>query len=305
MNDDVLLDQFIDYLFVEKQRLPLTVETYKAEIKIFFTFCKSIKKSPDTCTLTEIQEYIIYRNSYTTDPKNKKDTSLHKTTIRKIISTLNTFYKFCILEDICTVNPMTHLQTPKVQKNTPDVLSIEEITQFLESINTSSYLGLRDRALFELMYSCGLRISEVVGLKLPYLMLDKDLLHIQGKGDKHRIVPIGSTAKHWLAEYIAKSRPHLVKTKVDNENAVFLNFKGGALSRKGIWKNYKKMIETLSLHAKVHTLRHSFATHLIERGMDVRLVQELLGHADLKTTQIYTHVNNKALQKAHAKYHPG
>ncbi len=197
---------------------------------------------------------------------------------------------------------MNVLTLPKVEKHIPRVLESDHILSFLERIDVSTYLGIRDRALFELMYACGMRVSEVVHILIPHLMLDEALIRIRGKGDKERIVPIGKQALLWVKKYLKEVRPHLSKRSSSHTDSLFLNFRGKTLSRKGIWKNYKELLGPIQ--ASLHTLRHSFATHLLQGGMDLRVVQELLGHADLSTTQIYTHVQDKALQHAHKKYHP-
>lgn len=233
--------------------------------------------------------------------------SLRVATLRKIISTLNTFYEFCVLERVATANPMEYLKAPRAVRHEPSVLSEAQITGMLEAIDTSTALGLRDRALFELMYACALRISEAVSLDASNLLSDEGLVRVRGKGDKERIVPLGSHAKAWLERYLAEARPQLAAGSgagAAKENALFLNFRGKRLSRKGIWKNYKKILGALNIDAPVHALRHSCATHLLAGGMDVRTVQELLGHADLSTTQLYTHLADDTLEKAHAQYHP-
>ena len=172
----------------------------------------------------------------------------------------------------------------------------------LYSIDTSDLCGKRDSALFELIYSCGLRISEACGLLLANVHLDEQIILVHGKGDKERLVPFGGRALEKLKFYLEEVRPLLTKGK--NIPEVFVNYKGEAISRKGVWKRFKELEALSGVSAKVHTLRHSFATHLLQGGADLRSVQELLGHSDLATTQIYTHVTNEQLEKAHEKYFP-
>ncbi len=316
-----LYNQFVDYLVVERRRLKETITTYSDELRRFLHFCESENIAPLSCTKIHIQSYLIDRsvkfseqhtmreNTNTTQTYNihgihRDNEALRTNTLRRILSTLRSFYRFCILENLCHENPLESIKAPKHEHTEPSVLEIAQVTSLLESIDTSTAHGVRDRALFELMYACGLRISEAVSLKLSNVLLEENLIRVLGKGDKERIIPIGSQAKHWLSQYIRTARVHLIKHKVAHDNAVFLNVRGAALSRKGIWKNYKKILSTLSLNAKVHTLRHSFATHLLAQGMDLRMLQELLGHANLSTTQIYTHIADYTLSRAHAKHHP-
>ena len=183
------------------------------------------------------------------------------------------------------------------------MLSVEQVDSILDAIDTTEPLGVRDRALFELIYSCGLRISEAATLQVSNLHLKERLLIVRGKGDKERMVPFGLSAKERLEQYLMEVRPALVGSKIVSE--VFVNYKGEPMSRKGIWKNFKALEVKAGVHAKVHTLRHSFATHLLAGGMDLRSVQELLGHSDLATTTIYTHVDDKQLREGHKEFFPG
>ena len=195
------------------------------------------------------------------------------------------------------------LERPKLGKNLPKVLSVEQVEKLLATIDTSTYLGKRDDALFELIYSCGLRISEACGLLVQNVHINEKTILVCGKGDKERIVPFGEAAKAKLELYLAEVRPKLVGSVIIPE--VFVNYKGQPISRKGVWKRFQEL-ETLSgVEAKVHTLRHSSATHLLAGGADLRSVQELLGHSDLSTTTIYTHVEDKELADYHEKYFPG
>lgn len=324
MKHGALYNQCIDYLVVERRRLEETVKTYADELRRFFHFCERENISPLSCQSGDVQHYLMHRSvefsvkhaerqarrdatahiNTDTSKTHSKNKTLNSNTLRRILSTLRTFYRFCMLENLCKENPLDCMKAPKHERTEPQVLEVEQVALLLESIDTSTAHGLRDRALFELMYACGLRISEAVSLKLANVLLEESLIRVIGKGDKERIIPIGSHAKRWLLTYITTARVHLIKHKVKHDNAVFLNVRGAPISRKGIWKNYKKLLSALSLSAKVHTLRHSCATHLLTQGMDLRMLQELLGHADLSTTQIYTHLADDTLAHAHAKYHP-
>jgi integrase/recombinase XerD len=183
------------------------------------------------------------------------------------------------------------------------VLKVEEVESLLATIDTESATGLRDRALFELIYSCGLRISEAVELSPDSVYLTEGLIRVRGKGNKERLVPMGEEARYWLSRYLSDGRTRLSKPTKPSRS-LFLNNRGDGLSRKGMWKRFRELSERTGIEAKVHTLRHSFATHLLEGGADLRAVQELLGHADISTTQIYTHVEKADLKDYHRDHHP-
>lgn len=204
------------------------------------------------------------------------------------------------MERIRIDNPADTLESPMREKNLPRVLSPEQVDTFLDSIRIDTPYGLRDRALFELIYSCGLRISEAVSLSLQALHFKEKVILVHGKGDKERLVPFGAEAEKWLSLYLQTARGELLGNRVSP--ALFINNRGTRLSRKGIWKRFQDIEVLSNIEAKVHTLRHSFATHLLAGGADLRSVQELLGHADVSTTQIYTHIEDDALQMYHAEF---
>jgi integrase/recombinase XerD len=197
------------------------------------------------------------------------------------------------------------VETPKKAKQLPTVLSTSEIERLLEVPDVTTHLGMRDRAILEMMYATGMRVSEIANLLLDDLHLSMEFIQTKGKGGKERIIPIGEIAIEWLENYLYDSRPYLEDEKKSN-TYVFLNYKGGSLSRQGLWKNIKQIVADAGITKKVspHTLRHSFATHLLENGANLRIVQELLGHSDISTTQIYTHVSKKRLSEVYDKYHP-
>ncbi len=224
-------------------------------------------------------------------------------TVAKDISALRAFGFYLKRSGLWTENYALELDRPRQSKILPKVLSVEQIDSLLDSIDTSKPLGIRDRALFELIYSCGLRISEASGLLVSNLHFDENIILVRGKGDKERIVPFGEVADFWLRRWLFEVRPSIVGQRQVQE--VFVNFRGQPLSRKGIWKNFQDLEKKSGVEAKVHTLRHSFATHLLAGGADLRSVQELLGHSDLATTQIYTHIEDEKLEEYHAGYFPG
>lgn len=227
-------------------------------------------------------------------------------TIAKDIAALNSFFKFLIFEGVRQDNPSEILDRPKREKTLPRVLSTEEIDALFEAIPLDKPNNIRDRAMFELIYSAGLRVSEVVSLKLCDIFYDVDLIKVTGKGNKERIVPFGHIAKYWLKRYTSEARPKLLKSNATengiNIGSVFLNNRGEKITRKGIWKRLNELSSSVGIETKVHTLRHSYATHLLAGGADLRSVQCLLGHSDISTTQIYTHIGDKSLELYHNKF---
>jgi len=292
MVPEQLLLQFEDYLTAGLRLSRQTVATYLRDCRGFVTWATANELEPRTVTTAEIIDFLIMR---------QQDEGIDQRTIAKTISALRSLFAYLVLEKAREDNPATLIELPRASHRVPGVLEIEEIERLLAAIEIDSPLGLRDRALFELIYSCGLRISEAVELSVDRLFLAERIIRVQGKGDKERLVPMGEHAHHWMTRYLEDARPHLARRPVA---ALFLNNRGQQLSRKGMWKRFREIAERAGVEAKVHTLRHSFATHLLEGGADLRAVQELLGHADISTTQIYTHVDKEELATYHADYHP-
>lgn len=280
------------YLLAELHMAARSVRTYAREVKSFLAFLSRGPESLQEVDFTTLEDYLRLR---------REQDGVDQRTVAKIISSLRSFFQFLVLEGLCSHNAAARLEVPKMPQRLPGVLSLESVERILEQIDTSTHFGLRDRALFELIYSCGLRISEAVELSLDRVYLREELLRVLGKGDKERLVPLGGEAVFWLQRYLTEARPRLARQA---NSYVFLNHHGRQLSRKGMWKRFKELTEKAGVEAKVHTLRHSFATHLLEGGADLRSVQELLGHADISTTQIYTHIDKEELQVYHKDYHP-
>ena len=221
-------------------------------------------------------------------------------TTAKILSALRSFGDFLVQKKIWKENFARLLERPRLGRKLPVTWRVDDVERFLAAIETNTALGVRDRALFETIYSCGLRVSEAAGLLLMNVHLSEKILIVTGKGKKERMVPFGGDAWTWLSEWLNHARPEIVKNAA--VPTVFVNYLGKPLSRKGIWKRFQEIEIRAGLFAKVHTLRHSFATHLLAGGADLRTVQELLGHADLSTTQIYTHVDSQFMRREHEKY---
>ncbi len=290
-----LLERFNDYLAVELRLSEQTVETYMRDITAFLNYAGREGQEPGELNAQDIIDYLIERQT--------KDNGIEQRTVAKIVSAIRSFFHFCVLEGVREDNPARQIELPRAKYRLPGVLQVEEVERLLESIDISSPLGLRDRAIFELIYSCGLRISEAVSLTISRLYLSEGLVRISGKGGKERLVPIGDEATMWIERYLEDARPQLNKSTAGGDH-LFINRRGQPLSRKGIWKRFNELALRVGVEAKVHTLRHSFATHLLEGGADLRAVQELLGHADISTTQIYTHIDNEDLKAYHDEYHP-
>ena len=286
-------DMFESYLAVELGLSEETVTTYTREVRLFLDHLDSQEEKTETIASAGVIHYLIERQMNNVDQR----------TISKIISGLRSFFKFLVLEKVREDNPAMEVDMPKVPKRIPRVLSREEIDDLLDGIDTTTPLGLRDRALFELIYSSGLRVSEAVVLKPQQLFIEEGLVRVIGKGDKERLVPLGEVSRYWLKRYMEEGRRSLIKSGVKADR-LFLSQRGAGLSRKGIWKRFKQLALKQGVNSKVHTLRHSFATHLLQGGADLRAVQELLGHADISTTQVYTHLDRDDLKQYHEKFHP-
>ena len=285
-----LLEQFYADLILVKRDSEQTAITYKFCSEEFLNWLSEEKIKLSTVTIQNLTYYFVKR----------KTEGCSEITIAKDIAAIRAFGDYLVRKKIWEENIALLLEKPKAVKNLPQVLSIEEIDHLLSNIDTSTLLGKRDDALFELIYSCGLRISEACSLLTQNVHMQECLIQVHGKGDKERIIPFGSRAEQKLLTYINEVRPVLVKNKQVPE--FFLNFRGDAISRKGIWKRFHEIEQLSGIQAKVHTLRHSFATHLLAGGADLRSVQELLGHSDLSTTTIYTHVTDEQLENTHEKY---
>lgn len=291
-NEKILNGFYNDLLLVER-RSKLTSETYFFSIKEFLLWLELTGLKLNEVSLQDLLKYFIYR----------KENGVQEFTVAKDTSSFRRFGSYLKRMGIWENNICLELERPKVSKNIPRVLSVDEVDNFLSVIDVSKPLGIRDRALYELIYSCGLRISEASTLLIANVHFDEKIIIVHGKEDKERIVPFGLEAEKWLKEWLFNARIKI--PNADKTNEVFVNSRGACLSRKGIWKNFQVYEEKSGVHGKVHTLRHSFATHLLQGGADLRSVQELLGHSDLSTTTIYTHVDAEQLREYHSGYFPG
>lgn len=292
-------EQIIDYLHnlqIERGLSLNTRKSYERDLHKYFAFLKEQKVE----TWQVIDRYIIMEYLQTLHNENNASA-----TIIRMISTLRGFHQFLRQERYTDHDPMQHIDSPKKAQKLPSTLSIEEVTTLIETPDTTKPLGIRNRTILEVMYATGLRVSELVDLKIGNLHLSIGLLQTIGKGDKERIIPLGDYAIQWIEKYLEEARPILIK-KNQNETHLFVNHHGNSLSRQGVWKNLKQIVQEAGINKTItpHTLRHSFATHLLENGADLRIVQELLGHADISTTQIYTHITKQRMADVYKQHFP-
>jgi integrase/recombinase XerD len=292
---DELLDQFLHYLIVEKGLSQNTIEAYGHGLTRFLDHLRG-KKIQD---VQEISKFDVQGFLLTLRKKN-----LNTKSIVRDLAAIRSFFRFLIQEGILETNPVEDLESPKVAKTLPEILSLKEIEEILEQPNLQTPLGMRDRAMLEMLYATGMRVSELTRLPTHQVNLEGGYVLLYGKGSKERIVPLGSEAMKWVALYLKGARGILSKGK---ESAfLFINRSGKEMSRQRFWKSLKDYAKKAGLHKRItpHLLRHSFASHLLERGADLRSVQMMLGHVDISTTQIYTHVSGEKLKKVHKQYHP-
>jgi integrase/recombinase XerD len=292
---DQLLDQFLHYLIVEKGLSQNTIEAYSHGLVRFLDHLKR-KKIQDVCDVgkIDVQSFLL----------SLRKKNLNTKSVVRDLAAIRSFFRFLIQEGVLESNPVENLESPKVAKTLPEILSLREIEQILEQPNLQTSLGMRDRAMLEMLYATGMRVSELTHLPTQQVNLEGGYVLLYGKGSKERVVPLGSEAMKWVAHYLQEARGALSKGR---ESAfLFINRSGKEMSRQGFWKNLKDYAKKAGLHKRItpHLLRHSFASHLLERGADLRSVQMMLGHVDISTTQIYTHVTGEKLKKVHKQYHP-
>ena len=303
--NSVFIKKYREYLVAEKNLALSSVEVYEREIHYFYEYAEKENLTEKNFGLNDIERFLTLRKK----TLNSSEENLKGATVNKCKSAVRSFCRYLQKENIREDNPSELVKSGGRGRKLPEVFYVEEIDRILDSIDVESKNGIRDRALFELIYSSGLRISEASDLKYSSIYFEEAVIRVFGKGRKERFVPLGGEAEKWLKIYLAESRPYLLKKK--RCDYLFLNSRGEKLSRKGIWKRYSELTSKvkaenrdINVSSKVHTLRHSFATHLLKGGADLRSVQELLGHSDIATTQIYTHLDSSDLREYHKKFHP-
>ena len=290
-----LLERFAEFLMLERGSSPRTDESYGRDLQRLAEWgIAHGAATPAALTPAHLREFVYHL----------KDLGLAPSSLRRGISAIRTWYKFLLAEGVVTADPSDRLETPRKWRTLPEVLTPEEVGRLLDAVSLDEPLVFRDRAMLELAYGAGLRVGEWISVKVNDLMLDEGVVRVFGKGNKERLVPVGRRATGAVAMYLRELRPRLEKGK--GAGVLFLNARGQPLSRMGAWKILRKYVVLAKLTKPVtpHTLRHSFATHLLEGGADLRSVQEMLGHADISTTQIYTHIDREYLRSVHKQFHP-
>jgi integrase/recombinase XerD len=288
---------FKAYLQLERSLSDNSVEAYLRDLDKFTQFmqAENAMKAPDQVELKDLQQFVKWIHELGMTPASQS----------RIISGLRSFYKYCLIENITVKDPTTLLEAPKMKRMLPDILSFDEIEMIIGEIDLSKPEGGRNKAILETMYSCGLRVSEIVNLRISGLFLDVGFIRVIGKGDKERLVPIGDAAIRQINIYRQHIRVH-VPVKPGNDDILFLNRRGGKLSRVMIFLMLKELVIKAGIKKNIspHTFRHSFATHLVEGGADLRAVQEMLGHESITTTEIYTHLDREYLRDTLQQFHP-
>ncbi len=294
------MEQFVkEYLSIvklEKNLSDNTIFSYQNDLIKFLSYLE--KESIIDFSDVNSETIINYFSSI-----NKE--GLGSSTVARYISSFKGFFKFLMKNEYIAKNPMVKIPSIKKERSLPDVLSFQEIELILNSADSDDIRGRRDKALLELFYSSGLRISELINLTVNNVFIKEEMVRVFGKGSKERLVPVGTSALNYIKNYLLHSRPHL-ENKLKSENILFLNSRGKKLSRMGVWKIVDMYVKKSGIKKNIHphTFRHSFATHLIEGGADLRSVQEMLGHSDISTTQIYTHIDNNFVKQQHHDHHP-
>lgn len=290
-----MIERFRDHLEVEKGASPRTTEAYMRDISRFATFCITKgAKTPATASARILRDYVYHL----------KDLGLSPSSIRRNVSAVRSYFRFMLGEGELVRDPSERLEAPKRWRTLPEVLTVEEAGKLLAAPSLDEPFAFRDRAMLEIAYGAGLRVSEWITMSVRDVLMGDHLVRVFGKGSKERLVPIGRKAIGAVAIYLRELRPKLEKGQ--GKGILFLNARGQPLSRMGAWKILRKYVEIAGIDKPVspHTLRHSFATHLLEGGADLRAVQEMLGHSDISTTQVYTHVDREFLRSVHRQYHP-
>ncbi len=289
-----LIDEYLSHLRLEKGLADNTINAYHLDLKKYLNFLQKNKiRKPEKITHQIVTDFLY----------KLKNEGYADASIARAVAPIKNFHKFIVREGFTKQYPLADLKTPKKRKKLPDILSVEKVNDLIDQIQGKNSLSQRDRAMLEVLYGCGIRISELVYLNLDDLDLNRGYIRVFGKGSRERIVPLGIKAAEALNFYLNKGRIILRKNRLPQ--ALFLNFRGQRITRQGAWKIIKKQAKEAGVEdITPHTLRHSFATHLLENGANLKAVQEMLGHADISTTQIYTHVTRKHLKKVYLETHP-
>ncbi len=287
------LDLFVDHLWLEDGLSNNTLQSYRLDMTQFALWIDAQHKSLLDVDQSDIQQYLAVKF-----PQSKPRS------IGRLIATLRRFYRYCLRENKIAVDPTLQIESPKLPRSLPKSLNEDEVLSLLNAPDLNSPTGLRDRAMLELLYACGLRVSELVMIKTTELSLSDAVVRVTGKGSKTRLVPMGEEAADWINRYLMLARPEILQQRLSD--ALFVTHRGEAMTRQAFWYLIKRYALQAGIQKAIspHVLRHAFATHLLNHGADLRVVQMLLGHSDISTTQIYTHVARERLKKLHAQHHP-
>lgn len=290
------IEDYVGHLSTERGLSTNTVASYRSDLRAYARYLRDRGvRGPGAIHDRHVRDYA----------RARLDQGASARSVARQLSCLRGFHRYLILTGSLRTDPTRDVQGPKLVRRLPDVLAVHEIEALLEAVDTTSPLGIRDRAMLEVAYGAGLRVSELVTLELSSLFLDEGYVRCMGKGSKERVIPVGRSASEWTIRYRADSRP-VLSEKAPATNVLFLNARGRPLTRMGFWKILQRHVARAGFRERVkpHTLRHSFATHMLEGGADLRAVQEMLGHADISTTQIYTSVDREYLKEIHRSFHP-
>ncbi|MES2013183.1 MAG: site-specific tyrosine recombinase XerD [Pseudomonadota bacterium] len=287
------LDAFIDYLWLEDGLSKNTLESYRLDLTAFAHWLPEQGKQLLTVDQADIQQYLAVKFALS-KPRS----------ISRLIASLRRFYRFLMRENKISLDPTIQIQSPKLPRSLPKSLNEDEVVALLNAPNLDDPIGLRDRAMLELLYACGLRVSELVGIKSTEVSVSDGVVRVTGKGSKTRLVPMGEEAADWISRYLGGARAAILQKQLSD--ALFVTTRGDAMTRQAFWYLIKRyaLLAGINKPMSPHVLRHAFATHLLNHGADLRVVQMLLGHADISTTQIYTHVARERLKRLHSEHHP-
>ncbi|MGZ8253048.1 MAG: site-specific tyrosine recombinase XerD [Methylophilaceae bacterium] len=289
-----LLDDFIDRIWLEEGLARNTLDSYRQDLEQFSAWVQKVaEKSLLQVEQGDIQQYLAFKFP-TSKPR----------TISRLIASLRRLYRFALRENKISVDPTLQIESPKLPRSLPKSLSEDDVVALLNAPDLNEAIGLRDRAMLEILYASGLRVSELVGLKVTEVSLSEGVVRVTGKGSKTRLVPMGEVAVDWISRYLNEGRPQILEKRLSD--SMFVTQRGSAMTRQAFWYLIKRyaLLAGINKHMSPHVLRHAFATHLLNHGADLRVVQMLLGHSDISTTQIYTHVARERLKQLHSVHHP-
>ena len=291
--DHAQLDTFIDHLWLEDGLAKNTLESYRADLSQFATWLGKSHKQIMAANQADIQHYLAVKF-----PQSKPRS------ISRLIASMRRFYRYCLRENLIQTDPTLQIESPKLPRSLPKSLNEQEVENLLNAPDISSPIGLRDRAMLELLYASGLRVSELVTVRVNEVSTQDGVVRVTGKGSKTRLVPMGEEAADWITKYLKESRPEILQKRLSD--ALFVTARAECMTRQAFWYLIKRyaLVAGITKHMSPHVLRHAFATHLLNHGADLRVVQMLLGHSDISTTQIYTHVARERLKQLHSMHHP-